>query len=543
MALFSFAQRRKEMVIVTGSTGEAHVTPIDDAVRNGNLGYVHEKVVFEYLQNLEARKITENEVRVFSGYGMNQGRLFKIDRNDYDAVTIESGNQGVKRADLIVARYTLNTQTGVEDISLAVIKGQSGSTYTDPSYTEGEINEGDTLDDFPLYRVKIDGLIIQEVEPLFEVLPDGGRLGFIEEKIDNHIANDTDPHHIAWTEAATLAAISASETLAVQFGKIAKAIKDLIAHIANKNNPHEVSGAQLTGAVPISKGGTGATTAAGALQALGVPSNVADSMAKTVYCDENDYLKEGKGGIGNRGVNATDGGVSGSRDVTTAGALYSTVQSLQSTFRAGVNAIYNAIVNNGVTPSASTPTACATAINNIRSGGNAPASHILSGVSAYVNKVLVAGTMANYSGGNRRTVIPAAGRNTQALGIAGGYHDSVNVNTVAVYDGAWSDGYNAAQAISWTELYTVWAGSGTAEVDLALDDIIAIKGTRITADRGVWRTRDANGNFVRNGQLIIDNNMLYFNANERKLEIEIFSHDNFLGVFNMEVYKVAKRRW
>lgn len=354
------------MVIVTGSTGEAHVTPIDDAVRNGNLGYVHDKVVFEYLQNLEARKITENEVRIFSGYGMNQGRLFKIDRNDYDAVTIESGNQGVKRADLIVARYTMNTQTGVEDISLAVIKGQSGSTYTDPSYTEGEINEGDTLDDFPLYRVKINGLIIEEIEPLFEVLPDGGRLGFIEEKIDNHIANNVNPHTIAWTEAATLAAISASETLAVQFGKIAKAIKDLIAHITNKNNPHEVSGAQLTGAVPISKGGTGATTAAGALQALGVPSNVADSMAKTVYCDENDYLKEGKGGIGNRSVDATDGGVSGSRDVTTAGALYNTVQALQTTFTAGVNAIFSAVKNAGVTPSASTPTAIATAIGNLR---------------------------------------------------------------------------------------------------------------------------------------------------------------------------------
>ena len=64
------------MEIVTGSTGEAHVTPIDDAVRNSNLGYYGDKVVFNVFSKFEAQSVTANLVRVFSGYGMNQGRLF-----------------------------------------------------------------------------------------------------------------------------------------------------------------------------------------------------------------------------------------------------------------------------------------------------------------------------------------------------------------------------------------------------------------------------------------------------------------------------------
>ena len=175
------------MEIVTGSTGEAHVTPIDDAVRNSNFGFYSDRIVFDTFRALEAVAITANEVRVYGGYGMNQGRLFKIDLSDYDSVTIENGSQGVKRADLIVARYTMDSQTGFEDISLAVIKGQSGQTYTDPAYTVGNINEGDTLDDFPLYRVKINGIVIEAVEPMFTATPDGGRLGILEKRLDGEM--------------------------------------------------------------------------------------------------------------------------------------------------------------------------------------------------------------------------------------------------------------------------------------------------------------------------------------------------------------------
>lgn len=376
------------MEIVTGSTGVAHVTPIDDAVRNSNYGYYSDKVVFDIFRAFEAVAVTANEVRVYGGYGMNQGRIFKIDESEYDPVTIENGSQGVRRSDLIVARYTMDTQTGFEDISLAVIKGESGDTYTDPSYTEGAINEGATLDDFPLYRVKVNGIVIEDVEPLFEALPEGGRIGAIEKKVNDHIADDENPHTIAWEESVDLEYMDILDTMATIFGKIAKAISVLISHVGNKNNPHEVKGSQLVAsgaseAVPISKGGTGAITAAGALANLGVPSDVANAASKsyvrnrlvnsvessttaTAHHDVGDFIIYGGNDTYARvtaeiniddtiedGVNVDNESVGEELTV------------MKSTFQNGVDTIYNAIVAEGVTPASSTPTDCAVGISDV----------------------------------------------------------------------------------------------------------------------------------------------------------------------------------
>lgn len=178
------------MEIVTGCTGRKHVTPIDDAVRNSNTGYYGDKVVFDVFEKFEARAITANEVRVYSGYGMNQGRYFKVAENDYDSVTIENGSVGVKRMDLITARYTMNQQTGYESIDLHVIRGESNTdNYIEPQHETGSINSGDTVDDFVLYKVYIDGIVIDHIEAAFTPLPDGGRLGEIEadfEALEGH---------------------------------------------------------------------------------------------------------------------------------------------------------------------------------------------------------------------------------------------------------------------------------------------------------------------------------------------------------------------
>ncbi len=68
--------------------------------------------------------------------------------------------------------------------------------------------------------------------------------------VPNKATNDLQP---TYTEAGTLSALSSGERLTVAFGKIAKAIADLIAHISSKANPHGVTAAQ-TGALPASGG-------------------------------------------------------------------------------------------------------------------------------------------------------------------------------------------------------------------------------------------------------------------------------------------------
>lgn len=60
--------------------------------------------------------------------------------------------------------------------------------------------------------------------------------------VPNVATNDQIP---TFTESTTLIKLTSGEKLSVAFGKISKAITDLINHIANKNNPHEVTKIQV----------------------------------------------------------------------------------------------------------------------------------------------------------------------------------------------------------------------------------------------------------------------------------------------------------
>ena len=424
------------MEIVTGSTGQVHVTPIDDAVRNSNVGYLSDKVVFTYLRNFEAISYVNNEIRVFGGYGMNQGRLFKIDDSEWDSVTVENGAQGYKRADLIVARYHMDTQTGFETITLEVIKGTAGSSYVDPTYTTGNINAGDD-DDFPLYRVRINGLNIEGLDRLFTPIPDGGRIGELEEKVNAH--------------------------------KTAFDALNIKTDLASENNVFLKDGANarpgVEGVLPANHGGTGkatlkdgATDLIGALDTNGIaPTNNEyyigstpntngfqrkplsalwswissklgtmgyGDMTKGDFCDNPDSeapsIKQSRGGTGSR-----DGSINGvklGKSGTTMG--YYDANNQFRSFRQ--------------------PT------------GNAVVGNVLSGKTfANANSDALTGTMANYSGSSRRIVTPSGGTGNEQLSLSAGYHDSVIVDRTNPYNKGYNTGHYAgvveAQAITWTE--------------------------------------------------------------------------------------------
>lgn len=60
--------------------------------------------------------------------------------------------------------------------------------------------------------------------------------------VPNVTTNNQTP---TYTEASALSKLVSGETLATAFGKISKAITDLIAHLANKSNPHGVTKSQV----------------------------------------------------------------------------------------------------------------------------------------------------------------------------------------------------------------------------------------------------------------------------------------------------------
>ena len=127
------------MDIITGYTGSPHVTAEQD--RDINIGiFGNESYVLRTGSQLTAEVSSNNEIKVRDGVIMHQGCAASIKKNTYDSLTITNGSQGMKRVDLIVARYSRDPSTNVESLALKVIQGTpSENSPTVPGYTTGDI--------------------------------------------------------------------------------------------------------------------------------------------------------------------------------------------------------------------------------------------------------------------------------------------------------------------------------------------------------------------------------------------------------------------
>lgn len=102
--------------------------------------------------------VSNNEIKINDGILCNYGRFMRIVGSE--TVRIENGSSGVKRTDLIVARFTT---TGTKEThTLTVIKGAAGGA--EPSYNQTDIYSGTGTRDLVLYAVHLDGLNITSVE-------------------------------------------------------------------------------------------------------------------------------------------------------------------------------------------------------------------------------------------------------------------------------------------------------------------------------------------------------------------------------------------
>ena len=119
----------------------------------------------------EAQVLTNNSIRIFDAVYCIQGRRDVIPASGYTDVTIANGTQGMNRNDIIVRRYRKDESSEIESTEYAVIKGTpNAGEALDPEVTIGDIRTGATLHEMKLYRVKIEGLNITAVEPLFNIL-------------------------------------------------------------------------------------------------------------------------------------------------------------------------------------------------------------------------------------------------------------------------------------------------------------------------------------------------------------------------------------
>ena len=157
--------------LVTGYAGNEHIKSEDQGSFNASF-FGAGQFVMEAGNMMEASIIDNNTVRILDGDLLMQGRHIRIKPNTYEDIIIETGNAGVNRFDLIVMEYTKDEPTGIEGSNIKVIKGTAtAGTPTLPEYINGNILEGANLNQMPLYRVKVEGVVLSDITPLFEIIP------------------------------------------------------------------------------------------------------------------------------------------------------------------------------------------------------------------------------------------------------------------------------------------------------------------------------------------------------------------------------------
>lgn len=176
--------------LVTGHAGQGHVSSADAGRLNAGICGAGKYVLntgLKFAYSIESA----NLIRIASGDAINQGRHITIPQNTYEDANILNGTQGKTRIDVITLRYSkvtrqVDSQTvTVEEASVNVIKGTevaAGSTPEVPAVISGNIFDGNTTDDMPLYHVLITDTSVTSVTPVFTIMP---TIGDLEQNTDD----------------------------------------------------------------------------------------------------------------------------------------------------------------------------------------------------------------------------------------------------------------------------------------------------------------------------------------------------------------------
>lgn len=150
--------------IVDGMTGTKHISSDDlSALNVATIGKAN--CVLKYGDDFKLAMASANSATLGTGVGMVGGKRFW--NQAATSLTIQSGTQGQKRNDLIVARYA-KTSAGVESITPVVIKGTpSTGTAADPATTSNDLK---------LWRIPLNGISVGTPVKLFDTVASLARL-------------------------------------------------------------------------------------------------------------------------------------------------------------------------------------------------------------------------------------------------------------------------------------------------------------------------------------------------------------------------------
>lgn len=159
----------KGITVNTAPEAEPHIYAEDDAA-------VYQAIfggdgVYTIGQSCKATVLSNNKVRVADGVVCVGGHMARIPYGEYEDCEIMNGQSGKNRNDIIVAKFETTGTGGIDTMTCEVIQGTAGETAVDPELTQDDIYAGGKVREYPLYRVKIEGLSITAVERMFKIIP------------------------------------------------------------------------------------------------------------------------------------------------------------------------------------------------------------------------------------------------------------------------------------------------------------------------------------------------------------------------------------
>ena len=181
------------MELVTGRKGSAHITSQQDRMKHQGI-WGSGAYILQTGQMLEPQVQSSNEIRIQDGALMVQGALGCVKVNTYDPVTIQNGTQGMKRIDLICWQYSYDAEQDVESAEWVVIQGTPAeSDPQQPSYTDGDIQLGDSLVQVPAFAVELDGINVTGVTTLLQTAP-------TLEELNSNLKNTLNPTNVEYLD-------------------------------------------------------------------------------------------------------------------------------------------------------------------------------------------------------------------------------------------------------------------------------------------------------------------------------------------------------
>ena len=162
------------MELVTGRSGKPHIT--SQQVRQLQQGIFGANACILNTGSMLTPEVqSSNKIRIKDGVLMFQGALFTVKVGGYDEVTINNGNQGMKRKDVIAVKYTYDSSRNIESGEWAVVQGTpAASNPAVPSMpvTDGDIQAGDAEVYCPVFVINLDGINVTGVDIIPPMMDD-----------------------------------------------------------------------------------------------------------------------------------------------------------------------------------------------------------------------------------------------------------------------------------------------------------------------------------------------------------------------------------